>query len=36
MKMKFSFALSFGLATTLMFASSGAMVVILKKCGVNL
>ncbi len=36
MKMKFSFAPSFGLATTLMFASSGAMVVILKNCGVNL
>ncbi len=36
MKMKCSFALSFGLATTLMFASSGAMGVILKKCGVNL
>jgi uncharacterized membrane protein (GlpM family) len=35
-KLKFSFALSFGLATTLMLASYGAMVVVLKKCGVNL
>ena len=35
-KMKFSFALSFGLATALMLASYGVMVVVLKKCGVNL
>jgi len=35
-KMKFSFHLSFGLATALMFVSYGAMVLVLKKCGVNL
>jgi len=35
-KLKLGFALSFGLATALMFAGYGVMVLVLKKCGVNL
>ena len=35
-KLKLGFAMSFGLATALMFAGYGVMVLVLKKCGVNL
>ncbi len=36
LKLKLNFYFSFGLATALMFAGYGAMLVILKKAGVNL
>lgn len=36
LKLKLNFYLSFGLATALMLASYGAMLVVLKKSGVNL
>jgi hypothetical protein len=36
LKLKLNFYLSFGLATALMLASYGAMLVVLKKAGVNL